>query len=44
MMSQPTLATEADTEAEREYLRRLAAGLHLDQPVVAYVHKELGMA
>jgi len=38
------LATEADTEAEREYLRRLAAGLHLDQPVVAYVHKELGMA
>ena len=38
------LATEADTEAEREYLRRLAAGLHLDQPVVTYVHREFGMA
>ena len=38
------LATEADTEAEREYLRGLAAGLHLDKPVVAYVHREFGMA
>ena len=38
------LATEADTEAEREYLRHLAAGLHLDQPVVTYVHREFGMA
>ena len=37
------LATEADTEAEREYLRSLAAGLHLDKPVVAYVHREFGM-
>lgn len=38
------LATEADTDAEREYLRHLAAGLRLDQPVVAYVHREFGMA
>jgi uncharacterized membrane protein YebE (DUF533 family) len=38
------LATEADTDAEREYLRRLAAGLHLDKPVVTYVHREFGMA
>jgi uncharacterized membrane protein YebE (DUF533 family) len=38
------LATEADTDAERAYLRRLAAGLRLDQPVVTYVHREFGMA
>jgi len=38
------LATEADTDAEREYLRNLAAGLHLRQPVVSYVHREFGMA
>lgn len=38
------LATEADTDAEREYLRHLAAELHLDKPVVAYVHREFGMA
>jgi uncharacterized membrane protein YebE (DUF533 family) len=38
------LATEADTDAERAYLSRLAAGLRLDQPVVAYVHREFGMA
>jgi uncharacterized membrane protein YebE (DUF533 family) len=38
------LATEADTEAERVYLKRLASALRLDAPVVAYVHRELGMA
>jgi uncharacterized membrane protein YebE (DUF533 family) len=38
------LATEADTDAERAYLRQLAAELHLDAPVVAYVHREFGMA
>jgi uncharacterized membrane protein YebE (DUF533 family) len=38
------LATEADTDAERQYLRHLASELRLDAPVVAYVHREFGMA
>ncbi len=38
------LATEADTAAERAYLQRLASALRIDPPVVAYVHRELGMA
>lgn len=38
------LATEADTEAERDYLDRLAGGLDLDRSTVAYVHKTLGVA
>ncbi len=36
------LATEADTDAERAYLRRLAAGLGLEQPVVESVHRAFG--
>jgi uncharacterized membrane protein YebE (DUF533 family) len=37
------LAIEADTEAERQYLRRLAHGLGLDAGVVRRVHQCLGM-
>lgn len=36
------LATEADTDAERAYLRRLADQLGLDAPVVDYIHRTLG--
>jgi uncharacterized membrane protein YebE (DUF533 family) len=37
------LAIEVDTEAERQYLRRLAHGLGLDASVVRRVHQCLGM-
>jgi uncharacterized membrane protein YebE (DUF533 family) len=37
------LAIEVDTEAERQYLRRLAHGLGLDAGVVRRVHECLGM-
>jgi uncharacterized membrane protein YebE (DUF533 family) len=37
------LAIEVDTEAERQYLRRLAHGLGLDANVVRRVHHCLGM-
>jgi uncharacterized membrane protein YebE (DUF533 family) len=37
------LAIEVDTEAERQYLRRLAHGLGLDASVVRRVHHCLGM-
>jgi uncharacterized membrane protein YebE (DUF533 family) len=37
------LAIEVDTEAERQYLRRLAHGLGLDAGVVRRVHQCLGM-
>ena len=37
------LAIEVDTEAERQYLRRLAHGLRLDASVVRRVHQCLGM-
>lgn len=37
------LATEADTDAERAYLRRLADMLGLEPPVVDYVHQTLGV-
>ena len=36
------LATEADTDAERAYLRRLADQLGLEPSVVDYVHRTLG--
>ena len=36
------LAIEVDTEAERQYLRRLAHGLGLDASVVRSVHQRLG--
>jgi uncharacterized membrane protein YebE (DUF533 family) len=37
------LAIEADTEAERQYLRRLARGLGLEGSVVRHVHQCFGM-
>jgi uncharacterized membrane protein YebE (DUF533 family) len=37
------LAIDVDTEAERQYLRRLAHGLGLDASVVRRVHQCLGM-
>jgi uncharacterized membrane protein YebE (DUF533 family) len=37
------LAIEVDTEAERQYLRRLAHGLGLDASVVRRVHQCMGM-
>jgi uncharacterized membrane protein YebE (DUF533 family) len=37
------LAIEVDTEAERQYLRRLAHGLGLDASAVRRVHQCLGM-
>jgi uncharacterized membrane protein YebE (DUF533 family) len=37
------LAIEVDTEAERQYLRRLAQGLGLDASVVQRVHQYLGV-
>jgi uncharacterized membrane protein YebE (DUF533 family) len=37
------LAIEVDTEAERDYLRRLAAGLGLDQAAIRQVHSMLGV-
>jgi uncharacterized membrane protein YebE (DUF533 family) len=37
------LAIEVDTEAERQYLRRLAHALGLDASVVRWVHQCLGM-
>ncbi len=38
------LAIELDTPAERDYLRRLAAGLKLDPTAVQRVHATLGIA
>ena len=37
------MAIEVDTDAERDYLARLAAGLGLSQPTVAYLHHSLGL-
>jgi uncharacterized membrane protein YebE (DUF533 family) len=38
------LAIEVDTQAERDYLRRLAQGLRLDPTIVQRVHETLGVA
>lgn len=37
------LAIEVDTEAERDYLRRLAGGLGLEEAVVQRIHQALGV-
>lgn len=37
------LAITVDTDAERDYLKRLAAGLNLDDATVAKVHEALGV-
>lgn len=37
------VAIEVDTDAERDYLARLAAGLGLSQPTVAHLHTSLGL-
>jgi uncharacterized membrane protein YebE (DUF533 family) len=38
------MAIEVDTQAERDYLARLARELGLSQPTVAYIHESLGVA
>jgi uncharacterized membrane protein YebE (DUF533 family) len=38
------LAIEVDTPAEREYLRRLAQGLELEERAVQRLHAALGVA
>ena len=38
------MAIEVDTQAERDYLARLAGALGLAQPTVAYIHHSLGVA
>ena len=37
------MAIEVDTQAERDYLARLAGALGLPQPTVAYIHHSLGV-
>ena len=37
------LAIEVDTDAERDYLRELASGLHLDTAVAKQLHTALGL-
>ncbi len=37
------MAIEVDTQAERDYLARLADALGLSQPTVAYIHHSLGV-
>lgn len=43
MYAASLLAIEVDTEKEKEYLHQLAAGLGLDQPVVASIQKFVGL-
>ena len=38
------MAIEVDTEAERDYLARLAAALGLARPTVDHIHRSLGVA
>ena len=38
------MAIEVDTQAERDYLARLAQELGLSQPTVAYIHQSLGVS
>ena len=38
------MAIEADTDAERRYLQELAAKLGLNQQVLAYLHRSVGVA
>jgi uncharacterized membrane protein YebE (DUF533 family) len=37
------LAITVDTPGEKEYMRRLAAGLHLDGETVGHIHAQLGV-
>jgi len=38
------MAIEVDTDAERRYLQDLSSKLRMGQPVVAYLHKSVGLA
>jgi uncharacterized membrane protein YebE (DUF533 family) len=38
------MAIEVDTQAERDYLARLAAALGLARPTVDHIHQSLGVA